>query len=617
MGRVETLYWSENTAPSEVVPLLRNLGEEYSLREGKPGNRGIQLRFERDGEPGSFRVIRRRCEILVEYGALSLAARALSSIWAGIVPVGGSYSEKTPFETLGFMLDCSRNSVWTVAHFKKWLRRCALLGYNQAMLYTEDVYELPGEPYFGYMRGAYTELELREIDRCAKELGIEMVACIQTLGHLQHALKWPAYEGVRDSSGTLLTGIPETYKLIDKMLSYWSGVFQSRRILLGMDEAVDIGKGRGSDRIGRHSPADELFFEHLDIVADLCAGHGLKPLIWSDLVFWAYAPARSLGEAYYKPEARLLKKIRSRLPENVGLVYWDYAPDNPEPYIERIENHRKAGKEPVMASGCQVWGRFWHDSSATTIPRVSACVKACRKAGVKELLMTIWTGRSGADIDSAWSGLAFAAEHAFAETLSRHKLEKRYGAVFRAEYRASVAGALDIWIDGYPRDGIAATRIFEDDPLKGLLMRSINARDGRLLRSIESRYRKQFNELNRWRGRGAAGDMDYARSLADFLSRKVGLSYRLQSAYRTRSRKKLEEVRGEIPELQRSLRAVRKSFRRMWLRQFKPFGMEEVQMKMGGLAARYEELDERIGEFLSGKRGCIEELELPPLPPES
>jgi hypothetical protein len=32
------------------------------------------------------------------------------------------------------MLDCSRYAVMNVAHVKQWLRRLALLGYNQVML---------------------------------------------------------------------------------------------------------------------------------------------------------------------------------------------------------------------------------------------------------------------------------------------------------------------------------------------------------------------------------------------------------------------------------------------------------------------------------------------------
>ena len=49
----------------------------------------------------------------------------------------------------------------TTAHFQYWLRRLALTGCNLAMLYTKDTYLLPGEPYFGYMRGRYTMEEIR------------------------------------------------------------------------------------------------------------------------------------------------------------------------------------------------------------------------------------------------------------------------------------------------------------------------------------------------------------------------------------------------------------------------------------------------------------------------
>ena len=40
--------------------------------------------------------------------------------------------------------------------------RIAMMGYNMAMIYTKDAYQLPDEPYFGYMRGAYSMEEIRE-----------------------------------------------------------------------------------------------------------------------------------------------------------------------------------------------------------------------------------------------------------------------------------------------------------------------------------------------------------------------------------------------------------------------------------------------------------------------
>ncbi len=619
MLKYQSLYWRAESTPAELVPLLRNLGAEYPVRAGRPPVSAIQLRFEKIAAPGTLRVERRGDEILVQYAAPALAARALGCIWAGAVHPGRVHAEQTPFKTLGVMPDCSRNSVLTVAHFKQWLRRCALLGYNQAMLYTEDVYELPGEPYFGYMRGAYTEAELREIDRYAAAMGIEMVACIQTLGHMAHVFKWPAYARIKDTNGTLLTLVPETYALIDKMLGHWSKVFKSRRINLGMDEAVDIGKGRGSDRHGPLRPANELFFNHLKKVAALCRKHGLQPMIWSDLVFWVDTPARGFQEAYYDVNlsAAQAKSIRTRLPDNIELIYWDYtgdvqAPTDPTPYVRRIAKHRAVGREPVMASGCWAWGRFWHDAPNLTEPRVAACVQACRKTGVRELLMTLWTGMDGVDLDSAWAGLAYSAEQAFFKKPSRKLLEQRYRAVCHADYRASAAGALDIfWV---PPPGLSSAKIFWDDPLQWLYLRSLPRP---LLRRIARYYRGKAVKLARWRGATGAGDMDYIRNLAEFLGRKTELYLRLQAAYRGKSRAPLRQARCELHALLQVLRNVQKTFRRMWLRQFKPFGMEVVQARHAGLAARLTELDQRLGELLDGKIDGIAELDAPALPARS
>ena len=67
----------------------------------------------------------------------------------------------------------------------------ALMGMNLGMMYTEDTYEVPGQPYFGYQRGRYTYEELHALDDYADMLGIELCPCVQTLGHLNRALHCP------------------------------------------------------------------------------------------------------------------------------------------------------------------------------------------------------------------------------------------------------------------------------------------------------------------------------------------------------------------------------------------------------------------------------------------
>ena len=75
-----------------------------------------------------------------------------------------------------------------------WIDLTSSIGYNTLMLYTEDTYEVSGEPYFGYMRGRYSREELRGLDAYAKTKNMELIPCIQTLAHLNALNRWPEYK---------------------------------------------------------------------------------------------------------------------------------------------------------------------------------------------------------------------------------------------------------------------------------------------------------------------------------------------------------------------------------------------------------------------------------------
>ena len=129
---------------------------------------------------------------VVEYGEAADFYRAVSFLNGklSLDETDIDICEERYFSSNGIMIDCSRNAVLTVDTVKDVLRRLACMGHNMAMLYTEDTYEIDGYPYFGYMRGIYTKAELKELDRYALMLGIELIPCIQTLGHLATVLKW-------------------------------------------------------------------------------------------------------------------------------------------------------------------------------------------------------------------------------------------------------------------------------------------------------------------------------------------------------------------------------------------------------------------------------------------
>lgn len=607
-GDRTSVCWRAEDTPHELHAVLRGLGQEYPIQEGV--GKGVLLRFE-SCEPGAC-VVRRTGDVAtVRYSSLNLALRGIGTVLAGLVPDGDELGEEMPFKSLGFMLDCSRNAVMKPKHLKRWLRRLALLGYNQAMLYTEDTYELEGEGFFGYQRGRYTAAELKDLDAYAAGLGIELVACIQTLGHLEQILRWPAYADVTDFQSVLLVGEDKTYRLIAKMLDAVRAGFSSRRVHVGMDEAWSLGRGAYLDRFGARRRFD-IFNEHLNRVCALCRERGLEPMIWSDMCFRIGSPSGR----YYDPETRIPDDVAAKIPKDVRLVYWDYYHSDPAFYKDWIDRHRALGFEPVMASGVWTWARLWYDP-ALTEANAGACILACRETEVKELFFTLW-GDDGAycDFDSALAGLAFAAEHACSREFDPKSLAARFAAVCHADYETvRKAGELN--------GPVSSAAILWDDPLLGIFhqhrrndeVRMTNDETGSW-QDVAQHFAGLRDDLSSRAAGNEAGDVRHAALLADVLSRKVSLRLKLEQAYRVRDRAGLAEVRAEIPALVARLEELAQSWREQWLRRNKPFGLEVIQIRLAGLRARYLELGQRLDELLVGKVTAIPELDTPAPKPE-
>ena len=152
------------------------------------------------------------------------------------------------YNTFGVMIDMSRNAVMSIDGLKRFFPLLKKMGYNCVFLYTEDTYEVDGEPYFGYMRGRYSKAELKEIDDLGASMGIEVIPCIQTLAHLTAATRWGKFP--TDMGDVLLTDDERSYEFIDHMFSSLSGCFRTKRILkaagakvvCGLDDIMNAAK---------------------------------------------------------------------------------------------------------------------------------------------------------------------------------------------------------------------------------------------------------------------------------------------------------------------------------------------------------------------------------------
>lgn len=595
-----TYRWNTSKTEKAISSALKTLSSRYPALVG--GKNAVEIKFvSSKKEAGICSAHFDGKAWTIKYSATNMAVRMVGNILSGAVPSAG---ENCPFSTLGIMLDCSRNAVMTVEHLKGYLDHIAILGYNMAMLYTEDTYQIDGEPMFGFMRGAYTAKEIREIDSYAASLGIELVPCIQALAHLEQIFKWGKYADIRDRDGILLVDEEKTYSLIEKMIAFWSTNVRSRRIHLGMDEAHGLGTGEHEKRFGKQSAFD-IINRHLKRVSAICEKHGVKPMIWSDMYF----RIGSKNNDYYDLESQPSAKVIKDIPKNLDLVYWDYYHEDRSFYEKFIEKHRKIAGEPLMGSGVWTWNKFWYDhyyTSQTVVP----CLEACRAKKLKEVFFTMWGDCGGfCEYDSAMAGLAFAAELAFSGAADEKRLEKTYSALFaHSSYKAVTSLGL-VQPYGVPQ-------ILFDDPLMLLWLRSFQVSKTEWRQYSDSAnyetIKKRFADAARAFAKAPAGEGGNAAfgkallgaicaklSYADEVFRCVDLADHRPAA------KKLLALARRYEEAIANFYA---EFHAMWHDHNKPFGLESIQIRLGAQVVRAGEAVMRLEAFVKSGEKLVPEF---------
>jgi len=595
------------TCPAELQAGLKEIQAEYPGRFTRT-SRARRLRFVGGlrKASGSLSVTKHDAEVTIRYASRTDAFRALGRLLGEREDgaVAGDFSEKARFDLRGVMVDVSRNGVLKPETAKALMRRCALMGINTFILYAEDTYEVPGEPFFGYLRGRYTQKELRDLDVYADALGMEMFMAIQTLGHLGQILQWPAYADYGDVDEILMVGEKKTYELIDKMIQAAADPFRSSRLIVGMDEAHGLGTGRYLRRHG-YQRAFDIFNSHLDRVREICQRRGIRPIIWSDMYF----RLGSKTNQYYDRDSRIPADVAASIPRDVQLAYWDYYHTEPGFYVEWIKRHRALGFEPLMAGGVWTWSHFWA-ALPFSFTTTDACMRACKAQNVREVFVTLW-GDDGMECDvfSALPGLQFFAEHAYAESVDEQQL--------RANFRGSCNADFDDWvrasgIDSVP--GLAAPEkshtnigkwLLWQDPLLGLM-------EPQLARVSLRRHYQQLHDTLRVAARTSPANrrLLFPAQLSKVLSLKVGLRHDLVAAYKRHNRKRLRAlINGDLKSLRSEVDRLWKVHRETWLGLYKPFGWEVIEQRYGAQRARLQGLSERVASYLDGDVDSIPEFE--------
>lgn len=506
------------------------------------------------------------------------------------------------FKNFGLMVDCSRDACYTPATIEKFIDVISKMGYNLLMLYTEDTYELKDEKYFGYMRGRYTGEEIKRLDAYAKNKGVELVPCIQTLAHLSAMVRWQEYgEKCVDTDDILLVDEPATYELIDKMFAFAAENYASRKIHIGMDEAYAVGLGRYLNEHG-YVPRYEILKKHLEKISEIADKYGFTCLFWSDM----FVKTANDG-SYYPKEFKLTDEIVAAVPDDMQPVYWDYDHTDKDHYDRMIKGHQAFGKE-LWFSG-SAWtclGFVPHNRTAADISGIA--LSACAENGVDNVLLTLWKD-DGAE-SSLFAALPYLAK---AACLSRGETDDK---AVRELFKTATGQNYDDFMlldlpDTGEENGLynPSKYALYNDPFLGLLDYHLKSGKGK-------DYAKYAETLSKFSESGEYAYVFFAiEKLCRLLELKYDLGIKTRKAYKDNDVKTLERLADEIyPEAAKRADAFYDAFCRQWENECKCNGFEVHDIRLGGLSKRLRHCGRILRRYLDGEITKIEPLEEDVLP---
>ncbi|KAI8340241.1 glycoside hydrolase superfamily [Chlamydoabsidia padenii] len=523
-----------------------------------------------------------------------------------------NFTEQAHFDTQGVMIDCSRNGVLKVKSVLQLLRYMALMGLDMLQLYTEDTYEIEGEPMFGYMRGKYTKRELCRIDDYAYDLGIEVIPCIQTLGHLGQILQWPNYTHLRDNSEVLLAGYERTYEFIDKMINAATTPFRSNRIHLGMDEAYGLGEGRYRQLFGYNEPT-QIFVYHLNRVMEICSKYGLQPMIWSDMLFCLNAKSNSLQGYYDQGNNPATPELVKSMPADIDLIFWDYYHTEKEVYEHKLQQHRDLGcLQPWLATAAWTWSRFWTALPFTfEVVRASTLAAKNKNTDVKNAFITIWGDEGNeCDIFSSLPGIYYYAQLGYCES------DNVDLALLKQCFDAVCGASFDDWVyaskvDDSPSGNTITSKsyfnanpskwLLWEDPMLGFMTPQCDSDD------MQTHYSQIAEHLftilqNSSKQQPLNARLELPARLALVLSLKCRLREQMVVAYRTRDDQQLYQLAsGRLSRLINEVDGLWQYHRQLWMEMYKPFGWEVLELRYGGQRTRLATMYHQIMNYLNKK----------------
>ncbi len=463
----------------------------------------------------------------------------------------------------GIMLDISRGKVPRRESLEELIDTCVALKLNLLMLYTEHTFRFKKHPRIGRDASPLDARTLSALEAYAAERFVELVPCLQSLGHMEHILKLPAYRAMAEteSGWTIAPRHPRTLPFLRDLYDEYLPLFRSHWFNANCDEPWDLGRGQSMKRNEKLGPGG-LYLEHVHRIQRIARKHGKRTMIWADVV-------------HAHPE-----RI-SEIDPNLVLLDWWYEADFD---FGRAKVFARNKLDFMVCPGTSSWNSLF-PRVANSLANITGWAKAGRRHGALGLLNTDWGDHGHYNLQgNSLLAYAWGAQEAWSGTCPAPDFDRAFSRLFFGDPRGQVARLYrDLGAIHEP-----GFKVFNGSPLQYLFFDSVESayfikacKKGRIA-ALQTRLDRLIERLDSTRAEATRGmrDLDeirYAADASSFALRKAeaGLEYlawrrspeSLKKPGRARLAEKLETLAGEQILLGGRLRAL-------WLARAQPSNLD-------------------------------------------
>lgn len=250
------------------------------------------------------------------------------------------------FATRGVMIDVSRDKVPTLETLMAFTDMLAGWKINHVELYTEHTFEYRKHPIVWKNASPITGEDILRYDKFCQERFIELVPNQNTFGHMTRWLEHEEYRdlaeapygcdtvwGHRPFPFTLRPSDPRSLALVRDLCDELLPHFSSKLFNVGMDETVDLGRGRSEEECKKKG-VGRVYLDYLLKVYKEVKKRKHTMLFWGDIMI-------------HHPE------LIPELPKDVIALDWGYEAN--DPFAEHGEKFKAAGIPFWVCPGTSTW----------------------------------------------------------------------------------------------------------------------------------------------------------------------------------------------------------------------------------------------------------------------